>query len=1119
MEYKSVEPSALAEVPHPVAIRLLGEFAVTVRGQQVSDKAWRLRKVRHLVKLLALAPGRRLHRDQVIDALWPDSDLKAGSNLFYQALHAARRLLDGPVRPTGESSLLLENGFISLSAQAMIDVDAFEAAAQAVGDQDPAIYHRALALYPGDLLPEDRYEEWTLQRRERLRQTWLDLLEGLAQVEEERGNYPAAVAALQRLLAADHSSETAHVGLMRVYALSGERQQALRQYQALRDLLKSELDMEPGLAAEQLHGAIRSGSFPPPGALSPPSPPARRTKHNLPAELTSFVGRADQIELVRELVLAQRLVTLTGSGGIGKTRLALKVAEGLLEPPVFDGVFLVDLASISDPDLVAYACSQALEVLELPGMILLEGLVRYLAQKHLLLILDNCEHLLDACVRLSDRLLKACPRLHILATSREILSVTEERPYRMPSLAVPEMRPALAAPLAVAELAQVEAVELFVARSAQATPGFSLTDANAALIAQLTRRLDGIPLAIELAAARVRLLSVEQIAARLDNAFHLLTGGSRAALPRQQTLKATMDWSYAMLSPKERLLFQRLSVFAGGWPLEAAEAVCADDAEAPLCDWERLVAPEIMDLLAELVDKSLVTVEGDEGDPGTGRRYRLLEMMRQYARDQLVESGCGAAVRDRHLAYYARLTGAAEHHLRSKGQAGWVARLEKELDNLRAALEWSRARDITRGMQIVADLMWFWNTYGLFNEATDWAELVLAAEADGRAGEPVGGERALQRARVLRTIAYFSGYPNRRTVAERLANIEESVRLIRGLPASTRPGASARRELGISLYHRYSRQRAMDAPPAGLEEMLAIFDQEQERFYLAEYYFSAAGFENYHQGNLTLALEYMQKSLAICIEIEDLDGMASRMSSLGDYALMAGDYQNAETLFREATARSRQAGNRWFPIFTKASLVRLEMAQGHYAEASRLGEEALLVSREYNVQHVSVEVQGLLIRCAWSADDEARVLDLARDLGEGYPTNKYAQQIAAIYRGLVAMHQGDLALAEALLAEAVRLVVLPKFLTPEYVALAWSALYMKQGWAERAVRLLGALDATYRGIAGGLSPRERIDHDTALEAARASLGLEAFAREWQTGASMTLDGAFDFVRAGLGDNA
>jgi len=437
-----------------------------------------------------------------------------------------------------------------------------------------------------------------------------------------------------------------------------------------------QLETEPEWVARLLDLA----GVPRPPAEPPPAAPAARPSNNLPTQLTSFVGREKAMADIQELLLSDnglavaRLITLTGHGGCGKTRLALQAAAGLLAAfPA--GVWLVELAPVADPDLVPRAVANALDLPETPDDRLLPVLTAHLRDRQSLLILDNCEHLIQASAQIAEALLQACPPLRILATSREMLGVAGERPFVVPPLSTPALRST--AP--TADLLTYEAVRLFVERAAVVAPDFTLNPANTGAVVQICQRLDGIPLAIELAAARLRMLPVEQIAARLDNAFRLLTGGSRTALPRHQTLQALIDWSYDLLTPSEAALLRRLSVFSGGWTLEAAEAICSGG---------QVPAGELFELLAHLIDKSLVLVT--QSEHSRLARYRLLETLRQYTAARLAASGEADAVRERHAAYYFALAEAgAPASPGGPTDMGWLNGLESENDNLRAALSWS----------------------------------------------------------------------------------------------------------------------------------------------------------------------------------------------------------------------------------------------------------------------------------------------------------------------------------------------------------------------------------------------------------------------------------------------
>jgi len=599
--------------------------------------------------------------------------------------------------------------------------------------------------------------------------------------------------------------------------------------------------------------------------------------NNLPVQLTSFIGRVREIAEIKRLLGDARLVTLTGSGGAGKTRLALQVAaDVLVDYP--DGVWLAELAPIADPTLVSKTVASALNVPEQPGRKIADTLVDALRHKTLLLALDNCEHLVSACRDLAVALLRSCPHVRILVTSREGLGVAGETLWRVPSLSVPEDVRHLPPP---EELVLYDAVRLFADRAAATAPGFRVTSRNASAITHLCQQLDGIPLAIELAAARAKVLSVEQIAARLDDRFHLLTGGSRTVLPRHQTLGAAIDWSYNLLSEKERVLLRRLSVFAGGWTLEAAEAVCAGGV---------VEVASILDVLTSLVDKSLVLAETQHGEA----RYRLLETIRQYARHRLVEAGEDPEVRTRHRDWYMALAESAEPEMRGTNQVAWLERLERNHDNLRAALEWSEVETGTAaaGLRLATALYEFWEIHGHFAEARAWLDEMLRLDAEA---PPDLRVRALNRAGHL---AYRQG-----DHARVLALCQQALALSE--TAGDRRGhARALHYLAHGVEGQGNYRRATEL----FERSIALHRAAGSRFDLAQA-LHCFGNSARVQGNFGKATALFEESLAIFKEFSDKRSQATTLHNFGYLALSQGDRKRARRLFRESVVRASELGD------------------------------------------------------------------------------------------------------------------------------------------------------------------------------------------------------------------
>ncbi len=624
--------------------------------------------------------------------------------------------------------------------------------------------------------------------------------------------------------------------------------------------------------------------------------------NNLPRQLTGFIGREREMAEVQRLLTTTCLLTLTGTGGAGKTRLALQIAADVLEGYP-DGVWLAELAALSDPALVPQIVATALGVREVPGQPMLETLLHYLQRKKLLLVLDNCEHLVAACAQLVGALLRTCPNLRILATSREVLGIQGEIAWLVPSLSLPDRRqlPSLE------QLTQFEAVRLFVERAAAVKPSFTLTSENAAPVAAVVQRLDGIPLAIELAAARVPALSVDQIAARLDDRFRLLTHGSRASLPRQQTLRAALDWSYQLLTEREQRLLQRFAVFAGGWTLEAAEAVCGGDGIEEF---------DVLDLLTQLVFKSLVLTDEQNGEI----RYRFLETVRQYGLERLEESGVTEAIRKRHRDWYLGLAERAEPELLGVKQAAWFDQLEAEHDNLRAALKCSiESGEPEAGMRLAGAVWRFWYVRGYIGEGRGWLEAALS----GRSGMSgpfvakalmaagglafVGGDYVQGRRLYEDSLAMWRELGDRRQIAYLLSNL--------GFLTSSQGDQAAARNL--------------------LEESLAI------RREIADTRGAATSLNNlglvlYRTGDLAGARALFNEASAIWREFGDKQHIAMALANLGLVASGQGEYPLARSFYEECVAIRQALGDKQGIAYTLEGFAGLAVAQGQGKRAARL---------------------------------------------------------------------------------------------------------------------------------------------------------------------------------------
>ena len=626
---------------------------------------------------------------------------------------------------------------------------------------------------------------------------------------------------------------------------------------------------------------------------------AATTQNNLPRQLTSFIGREQEISEVQQLLSDACLVTLTGSGGVGKTRLALQVAAGLLDRYP-DGVWLVEFASLADPEFVPQTVAVALSIREEPSRPLIATLADFARTRNMLVILDNCEHLLGACAKLTEALLRYCPNLRVLATSREALGIRGEMVWRIPSLSLPDLR----YPQPLERAAACEAVRLFVARAALTNAKFTLTASNAAAVTEVCTRLDGIPLAIELAAARTDILTIQQIAARLQDRFRFLTGGHRTDLPRQQTLKAMMDWSYDLLTEKERSLWRRLSVFAGGWTIEAAEAVCSDGEDAA----------EVLGLLAQLVSKSLVIMDAQQEQA----RYRMLETVRRYGRDRLDESAEYERVRIRHMNWYLSFAESTEPKLRGVDQSVWLNRLEEEHDNLRTALESSKTQEDDRGLRLARALWQFWHIRGYFSEGRRWLETMLAHSQ----------APALIRAQALVGAGYLAHRQDDYDGATRLCT--QSLALFRTVGDLS---GMARSLYVLGQVAEY--QGHYDSAKNLFAESLALGRQagDKQRMAVA---LNSIGEVARCQRDFGAARVSYDESLSLAREIGDMRAVTMALGNLGHVALHERDLDRAVALFSEALRLAQQLIHKIAIAEYLAGIAGVAVSTAQHERAARL---------------------------------------------------------------------------------------------------------------------------------------------------------------------------------------
>ncbi|MEO7803040.1 MAG: LuxR C-terminal-related transcriptional regulator [Actinomycetota bacterium] len=856
----------------------------------------------------------------------------------------------------------------------------------------------------------------------------------------------------------------------------------------------------------------------------PPIKSLDELSNNLPVQLDSFVGREAEIADITQLLESTRLFTITGSGGCGKTRLALQVAAETIDAYP-DGVWWVDLAPLADPTLVHNAVAATLSVREVPMQELSDTIENHLREKRALLVLDNCEHLISSCHALAETMLKSCPGVDLLATSREPLGLAGETTWRVPSLSLPSETQAAN----IEVLTQCEAVRLFIDRAVKARPNFEVTNENAPFVAEICHRLDGIPLAIELAAARTRVLTTEQIAEGLVDRFLLLTGGARTALPRQRTLEASVEWSHNLLDNDERTLLRRLSVFAGGFTLSAAETVCQA---------EGIEKFRILDLLTQLVDRSLVQMEEVTG----AARYRLLETIRHFARQQLTDSNESASVRSNHLQFYLSLVERAEPELEGAGLREWVKRLDSENDNLRTAAEWGLAsKQVDAVLRMCSSQFLFWLVRGHLSEGVRLATAALAS-ADGQ---------PLSRAKALVSASGAAIWLLDTHAARSFG--DEALALGRSLD-DQRIVARALCWLGW--------ERIVSDPIAAtpiFEEAISLSDMTGDQWYLAQSHIGSGfikmlggqfaeartqlesantiarrtgdylntresltwlGYTAAFLGRFDEAITFTGEALSLMEEMQDDFFKATALSVVGWIQTQRGEYEQARSSFHESIELSRQTSNDLMRATAQSWLGTFEYQMGNIELAQAVSEESLVLLSAMDFKWAIADT---LLAMHGQAVARGDMVSAKSHLQESKQVARESNLPYSLSRALLAEAQlarlaDDLESAETLQQEALSLLMESDETPGIILALEGLAgVATRQDSSHEAARLMGSADAFRTAIGFVRYPIERDRYDADIKRARTAIGDDEFEATFNEGAALTVEGAISYARRARGE--
>jgi predicted ATPase/DNA-binding SARP family transcriptional activator len=856
------------------------------------------RKSLALLAYLAIEQGQ--HRRESLSALlWPDTGQSNAFKNLRQVLWEIQQILgDGWLVIDRETACLGDN------ADIWLDVRSFHSLVSQSNSQEDGslripLLEEASGLYRHHFLAgfslkdAHPFNDWAFAESEGLRKQLAGVLGRLSEEYCNQGRARQAIPHARRLVSLDPLEEASHRLLMQVYLQAGEHSAALRQYQACEQILRREMNLDPQPETRELYKRIRKREAAP--VSKETQKESQAPPHNLPHQISTFIGRQKEQEDIAALLEKKRLVTLVGAGGIGKTSLSLQVGKKL-QKEYSNGIWFIALDSLSDPALITQAAASIFEIREGGGRPLLDKLMDSLRTKTALLIFDNCEHLLSACAELISALLSGCPGIKVLATSREILGIPGESVYTLPSLPLPEGEAQ-----ALDQLAEFPSVQLFADRAALVQPSFRLTPENIRFVVDICRKVDGIPLAIELAAARVNILQVGEIIEQLQASFDLLASGSRSILPRHQTLKASLDWSWSLLNEPEQRFMRQLAVFAGGWTLESAQAVCDGN---------------VLVLTDTLVKKSLIMVN-QETEQKT--RYRFHEIVREYAHEKFVQSAGQEAVRDRHLKYFLEFSRKSEHELRGPTRVDWMEHLNDERNNLRTALHRAEKTDLEAGLYMAGNLRQYWESSNM-HEGVDWCEKLLHLP---HAHSPARAHALLTYAWLL---TWLQDFTRSRAITE------ESLRLFRA--EKNREG-----EIDALILMGNLEQFSDDLAAANkmFDQALQLSKEQNDSWRIATVYY----YRGWDNSDYRLKFANWEKAISMFRQIGDKISLANLLGLTGQFRVLNGEIELGEKYLDEALQmwEANKRANIWENPRIAKSLIAL--VRGEYEQARRILEEVL----------------------------------------------------------------------------------------------------------------------------------------------------------------------------------